>query len=166
MILFKTIIFTLLVPCTVVGLVPCLLLHRWTEPAAISRGAAGYAGMISIAAGVLLYLASAWTFVVRGKGTPAPLDPPVLLVTSGPYRVVRNPMYVGGALILLGEAIIFRSAVLFLYLLCVLLAFHLFVVLYEEPHLEKIFGAAYREYRKTVPRWIPRLSYFFGKKPG
>jgi protein-S-isoprenylcysteine O-methyltransferase Ste14 len=70
---------------------------------------------------------------------------------------VRNPMYVGLVLALLGESAIFRSPALLLYAGVVWLCCHLFVVLYEEPALRRRFGAAYDDYRGQVPRWLPRL---------
>jgi protein-S-isoprenylcysteine O-methyltransferase Ste14 len=105
----------------------------------------------------LFYIASAWNFIERGKGTPAPIDPPKLLVTSGPYRCVRNPMYLGGVLILLGESLLFASILLLLYLCFIWMAFHLFIVLYEEPHLRKVFGTGYEEYCRNVRRWVPDI---------
>jgi protein-S-isoprenylcysteine O-methyltransferase Ste14 len=155
MILFKTIIFSILVPGTVVGLVPYLLLTRVTVLFPVALGLIRYSGIIPMIIGVVLYIVSATGFVEKGKGTPAPVDPPRLLVTSGPYRFTRNPMYLGGTLILLGEAVLFESAILLAYLLFICSAFSLFVVFYEEPHLRKVFGPAYEEYCRNVPRWLP-----------
>src|SRR5512134_1949170 len=117
MVLFKTVIFSIFVPGTVVGLVPYLLLARAAAVFPVSFGLMRYSGIIPIISGVVLYIASAKGFVEKGKGTPAPIDPPRLLVTSGPYRFTRNPMYLGGTLILLGEAVLFESALLLAYLL-------------------------------------------------
>ncbi|HSJ31813.1 MAG TPA: isoprenylcysteine carboxylmethyltransferase family protein, partial [Longimicrobiales bacterium] len=91
-----------------------------------------------------------------GRGTPAPMDPPKHLVETGPYRWVRNPMYLGLGLLLLGEAILLGS-VRILVLIAVLFALlHAFITWYEEPALERKFGDDYRAYRKRVHRWIPR----------
>jgi protein-S-isoprenylcysteine O-methyltransferase Ste14 len=100
-----------------------------------------------------LVLWTAGLFAVQGRGTPLPLDPPRTLVVAGPYRYVRNPMYVGALLALLGYAAWFQSAWLLGYAGAVALAFHAFVVLYEEPHLGRVFGEAYRRYCEAVPRW-------------
>lgn len=154
-ILFKTVIFSIFVPGTVVGLVPYLLLTRGEAVFPVSFGLIRYSGIIPMITGIVLYIAGATGFVEKGKGTPAPIDPPRLLVTSGPYRFTRNPMYLGGTLILLGEAVLFESAILLAYLLFIFLAFDLFVILYEEPHLRKVFGSAYEEYCRNVPRWLP-----------
>lgn len=157
MLLFKTILFSVLVPGTVVFVVPWLLIRRDPVLMEFSLGSLHFLGLLPLAAGFLLYLASARDFVVKGKGTPAPIDPPVMLVISGPYRIVRNPMYVSGLLIMIGEVLLFSSLLLLLYLCFVWLVFHLFVVFYEEPHLGKIFGPAYEDYRKRVRRWTPSV---------
>ena len=157
MILFKTVLFSILVPGTVVGIVPYLLQTHGPELPAIGLGSMRYIGVIPLIGGLLFYIASAWNFIERGKGTPAPIDPPKLLVTSGPYRCVRNPMYLGGVLILLGEALLFASILLLLYLCFIWLAFHLFIVFYEEPHLRKVFGTEYKEYCRNVKRWVPDI---------
>ena len=112
---------------------------------------------VLIIAGFFIFVASVRAFVALGKGTPAPIDPPVLLVTAGPYRVIRNPMYVSGIIIIFGEFLISGSGAILLYLLFIWLMFHLFIVCYEEPHLRKIFGAPYETFCREVPRWMPRL---------
>lgn len=108
-----------------------------------------------IGLGMLLWCAL--DFVRRGRGTPAPIDPPRELVATGLYRFVRNPMYLGALFVLLGHAALFSSLGLLLYAGAVFLAFHLFVVLYEEPRLARRFGERYHRYRRRVPRWLPRL---------
>jgi len=95
-------------------------------------------------------------FNVEGRGTPLPLDPPKRFVVSGPYRYVRNPMMLGAFLILAGEAAVFASSVLFLYMAVIMVLAHLFVRFWEEPDLARRFGQAYLEYQRQVPRWIPR----------
>lgn len=99
-----------------------------------------------------------WDFLAKGKGTPAPMDPPKELVVSGLYKYVRNPMYVGVLFVILGHFLWFGFWNLLIYAALVLLAFHSFVIFYEEPNLKQRFGAAYEEYLKRVPRWIPRFK--------
>jgi protein-S-isoprenylcysteine O-methyltransferase Ste14 len=94
---------------------------------------------------------------VVGKGTPAPFDPPRRLVIRGPYRYLRNPMYLGAALALLGAALFYRSLPLLGYVGGFLLVTHGFVVWYEEPTLGRLFGAEYQAYRTRVRRWLPRI---------
>ena len=98
-----------------------------------------------------------WDFAKTGRGTPAPIDPPKVLIASGLYRFVRNPMYVGVLLVVTGWALYFASGKIFLYGALLWLAFHLFVALYEEPHLAKRFPGSYDAYRAEVPRWLPRI---------
>lgn len=119
-------------------------------------GTARFLGVALGLPGILLYFRCAWGFAVVGSGTPAPIDPPKTLVVAGPYRYMRNPMYVGVLLILLGEALFFESAGLLLYTAFMFALFQLFIVLYEEPTLWRRFGDSYERYRSRVPRWLPR----------
>jgi len=123
-----------------------------------------FLGYVPLTAGALMWIFSARHFIVFGRGTPAPIYPPVKLVNFSIFRSVRNPMYLGVLLILLGEAILFQSITLYVYVIGVWLAFHLFVVFYEEPRLQIIFGRIYEEYLNSVPRWIPRLYAFRSKR--
>jgi protein-S-isoprenylcysteine O-methyltransferase Ste14 len=114
-------------------------------------------GMIIGSVGALIALWCIFTFVSIGKGTPAPFDPPRHLVIRGPYRYVRNPMYLGATLSLAGAALFYQSITLLVYGLAFLLVTHLFVVSYEEPTLQRTFGTEYEEYRHHVRRWWPRI---------
>jgi len=127
-----------------------------TPPAAL--GAPQVAGLVVGAAGGMLALWCVGTFALVGRGTPAPFDPPRRLVVQGPYRVVRNPMYIGAALALAGAALYYQSLPLAAYTALFLLATHIFVVWYEEPTLGRTFGEEYEAYRRRVPRWRPRLG--------
>ena len=105
-------------------------------------------------------LLAAWciaTFVARGRGTPAPFDPPREFVAAGPYRYVRNPMYIGGFGVLLGAGLIVRSPSIVGLAFLFLLLTHLLVLLYEEPALASRFGEPYLRYKSSVRRWLPRL---------
>ncbi|HEX5761364.1 MAG TPA: isoprenylcysteine carboxylmethyltransferase family protein [Thermoanaerobaculia bacterium] len=113
-------------------------------------------GYVLAAAGALLAGWCIATFVTRGRGTPAPFDPPREFVASGPYRWMRNPMYVGGAAVMLGAGLVVSSPSIVLLALGFLVLMHLFVVLYEEPTLADKFGASYRQYRASVHRWLVR----------
>ena len=106
--------------------------------------------------GALLAGACIVAFVTRGRGTPAPFDPPREFVASGPYRYVRNPMYVGAAMVILGCGLVLSSPSVVVLGLAFILIMHLFVVLYEEPALAHRFGATYRSYRSSVRRWLIR----------
>ena len=121
----------------------------------VAIGAAQVAGTLIVALGAALVLWCVITFAFVGKGTAAPFDPPRRLVVAGPYRWVRNPIYVGAAVAMLGAALFFGSAWLVLYAIVVLIVTHLLVILYEEPHLRRVFGQPYEDYLRTVHRWIP-----------
>ena len=157
MVALKTLLFTILAPGTVTVLVPYLLLTSGFQLFPVEIGALRILGLPPILLGALTYLWCAWDFTFTGRGSPAPIDPPKELVVKGLYRYVRNPMYVGITLILLGEALLFESAVLFLYAGLLLVCANPFIVYYEEPTLKRLFGASYESYCKSVPRWIPRL---------
>ena len=137
-------------------LVPARILERSGIVRPVELGAVEYAGLIVGVAGGALALWCIVTFALVGRGTPAPFDPPRKLVAQGPYRYVRNPMYVGAGLALCGAALFYRSIPLVGYAALFLLATHLFVVGYEEPTLGRLFGAEYEEYRARVGRWLPR----------
>jgi protein-S-isoprenylcysteine O-methyltransferase Ste14 len=110
-----------------------------------------------VLAGALLALWCIVTFVTRGRGTPAPFDPPREFVAAGPYRYVRNPMYIGGFGVLLGAGLVLRSRSIVGVAVLFLLLMHLLVLLYEEPALTRQFGDPYRHYKAAVHRWLPRL---------
>jgi len=119
------------------------------------NGAPQIAGMIVSSIGTVIALWCIFTFVFVGKGTPAPFDPPRRLVIRGPYRFVRNPMYIGAVLVLAGLAIFYQSISVAIYAGLFLLAAHIFVVAYEGPTLRRTFGQEYDAYCVRVRRWWP-----------
>jgi protein-S-isoprenylcysteine O-methyltransferase Ste14 len=153
--ILKTALFTILVPATVAGWVPWRLHGNLPLTPNVPLLLLGF---VLIAAGVAIYLHTAfWGFALRGNGTPAPIAPPQKLVVEGLHRYVRNPMYIGVLLIVFGQAVLFWSPALARYGVIVWLAFYLFVLVYEEPTLKRQFGSEYDEYRRRVPRWLPRF---------
>lgn len=131
-------------------------LLRWSgiaRPSAI--GIAQIAGASLAILGGALACWCILTFVVTGRGTPAPFDPPRRLVVSGPYRFVRNPMYLGAVLVLGGAGVYYASVWLIGYALVFLGATHLFVRGYEEPALRASFGEEYAAYCRRTRRWWP-----------
>src|SRR5438445_12569772 len=152
--ILKTLIFSVIVPGFVAVLVPYWLRGSDAIPA---LGAAGLIGTVVIGAGPAIYLRCAWDFAYHGRGTPAPIDPPKILISRGLHRFVRNPMYLGVLCVIFGQAELFRSVRILIYGVCLWLVFHLFVIVYEEPTLRKQFGASYEEYRRMVPRWMPKF---------
>lgn len=114
-------------------------------------------GILLMVGGGTLALACVAAFVVDGHGTPAPFDPPRKFVAVGPYRLVRNPMYLGGFATLFGFGLYEQAPVILLFALPWLLCAHLFVVSYEEPHLRSTFGPTYDAYCRSVRRWLPHF---------
>lgn len=150
----KSLLFLILVPGLLVGYIPlaCLL-----TGAQIRTGAFSYLAFLLWLPGGVILVWSFWDFLARGRGTPAPIDPPRELVISGFYRYVRNPMYVGVFFMLMGHFLWFGYWGLLAYAGFFCIPVHLFVVLYEEPNLKKRFGMDYEKYLQKVPRWFPRL---------
>ena len=115
-------------------------------------------GLSILMAGLALLLWCVRDFYVAGKGTLAPWAPPRNLVVVGLYRYSRNPMYVAVVAIILAQALVFASWPVLVYAAFVWLAFTTFVVAYEEPTLQRTFGAEYDAYRANVGRWLPRIA--------
>jgi protein-S-isoprenylcysteine O-methyltransferase Ste14 len=152
---FKNLLFTVLVPGFVAGWVPWVfLLRRAALPEAWTPRQ--FAATPLLMAGAALYLACVWLFAANGRGTPAPIDPPKKLVVRGPYRWVRNPMYLAVLLVVAGEAVFFWHLTLVLYLVFLASAFQVFVVAVEEESLRRRFGALYSDYCNVTNRWLPR----------
>lgn len=114
-------------------------------------------GIILMLAGATLAISCIATFVIRGRGTPALFDPPRQFVAIGPYRYVRNPMYIGGFALLIGLALSLRSISILPMTVVLMPVCHLLAVLHEEPSLKREFGAPYQNYLATVRRWLPRV---------
>lgn len=111
--------------------------------------------LLGLASGSVAYY-SVLEFIKRGRGTPFVGEPPVELVTSGPYRYTRNPQYVGNLGVMLGQALTFNSLGMLLYAIVTWFLAELFLVKWEEPHLTRQFGEAYVDYKRKVPRWVGR----------
>jgi protein-S-isoprenylcysteine O-methyltransferase Ste14 len=151
-----TIVFVLVMPGSIVVYIP-LFLSRWRlQPPFFGCAAVRWLGAVLIVSALPVFIDFLVRFVREGRGTPAPVAPPTQLVVSGSFRYVRNPGYVAVLGLLLGQALFFGSQAILLYVPVVALAFHLFVLLYEEPTLRRQFGATYEAYCLQVPRWIPR----------
>ena len=161
--LLGSLVFLVLAPGTVAGLVPWWL-SRWVQQLPfLGVAPLRAAGAVLLAAGVVALLDSFVRFAVRGLGTPAPVLPPGRLVVTGLYRHVRNPMYVAILSAVLGQALLLGERRVLGWGGVLWLAFHLFVVGYEEPTLRSKFGADYDAFRANVPRWIPRLTPWRGR---
>ncbi len=151
-------IFLFVAPGTVAGLVPWWM-SRWRRNESYSGFMAiRVMGALLMAVGFVLLMETFARFAIQGIGTPAPVYPTKHLVVKGSYRHVRNPMYVAVASLILGQALVFGNVQVLIYGLCVWLAMHLFVLLYEEPTLRRTFGQEYTQFCAHVPRWIPRWT--------
>jgi protein-S-isoprenylcysteine O-methyltransferase Ste14 len=142
-----------------IGLVLVFLPAQALSVAGVARpvrfGALQLAGMMTGAAGAAVAIWCVLTFAVLGRGTPAPFDPPRRLVVRGPYRYVRNPMYLGAGIALAGAALFYETGALWAYAAGFFVLMHLVVVLYEEPTLRQTFGQDYETYSRQVRRWWP-----------
>ncbi len=153
MLLLRNLVATILIPGTVVGLVPYVIVFAG-GPVEIHGGASTLVGTGIAAAGAGVLLWCVTRFAVEGQGTLAPIDPPTRLVGGGLYRYSRNPMYVGALLVLVGEYLLVLSSALLVYIAFWFLMVNLFVMFYEEPTLRRTFGAEYEDYCRSVRRWI------------
>jgi protein-S-isoprenylcysteine O-methyltransferase Ste14 len=149
------VLFAALLPGAVIVGVPALLLRAGGR---FGIGPLRLAGLPFMAVGGAALVWCVYDFARVGRGTLAPVDPPTVLVRTGLYRYVRNPMYVANVVTLLGEAVYFESSAILRWLAAVAIAFVVFVLLYEEPALRRRFGASYDDYCACVPRFIPRRT--------
>lgn len=150
----KTILFMLLVAGTMLVLLPCYLVV--SDPALFSFGIFRWLAVPFWAAGAAAMIWCAWVFTVRGDGTPLPTNLPKRLMTSGLNVLLRNPIYAGVVIFLLGFVFWHPAPSILLMPVLVAVSAYLFVILYEEPHLRKTFGADYEQYCSRVPRWLPK----------
>ena len=151
--MLRTLLFGALVPATFLVFIPAMILNVTG-----TQGEGGVLRLVGLVPMVLGLAILAWCFagfIVEGEGTPAPYDPPHRLVTGRLYGWMRNPMYVAVTTILVGEAMFYGSLALLAWAAVAWIFFHFFVVLYEEPTLQRRFGPAYETYVEHVPRWIP-----------
>jgi protein-S-isoprenylcysteine O-methyltransferase Ste14 len=152
-----TITGTILVPSILHIFLPFLILQSTSVTSFPSIGFIEVVSILLALFGISIVIWVSITFVRHGKGTAVPFYPPTEFVALGLYRFVRNPMYVGIFLVIIAEAIFFRSVWLLVYGAFLWLPVQIYVIRVEEPQLESRFGASYRNYKTTTPRWIPRI---------
>lgn len=153
--LLRNLIFTILQPGIVVGLIPYLIAKDIFHYFLHSRfGLLQYMGIAFFSFGIIITLYCILEFASKGFGTLSPADPTRKLVMTGLYKYSRNPMYIGVLLCLIGEVLFAESLYLLIYSAAVFIVFYLFVVTREEPRLLKDFGSAYQEYKRKVRRWL------------
>ena len=150
-----------ILPFTVAGLVPFWIAQRYGVTLVLGHSVGPVClqvvGLALLSLGLILFVASVWRFATEGKGTLAPWDPPRAFVVRGPYQFVRNPMISGVILFLFGEACALQSQPHGVWAVCFVVLNLIYIPLVEEPQLERRFGDSYREYRRHVQRFIPRL---------
>ena len=151
-----SLVFLVLAPGVVAGLIPLLITNGHPLPPTDGLGAIRWAGLIVIAAGLVVVLDAFARFAWEGLGTPAPVAPTRTLVVSGFYRYVRNPMYLAVTALIFGQAVLFASWGVAIYGVIIAAAFVTFVRLYEEPTLRQTYGEEYAAYCASTPRWVPR----------
>jgi len=160
-----SLVFLVVAPGTLAVLIPWWLTRWRCEPPFLGFAWLRGLGALTILFGLPVLVESFARFALEGRGTPSPVAPPERLVVRGFYRYVRNPMYVAVTSLILGQGLLLGSAALIRYGLLVLLGFHLFVLAYEEPVLQRRFGTEYAVYRAQVRRWLPRLRPWRGPGP-
>lgn len=153
----RTAAFLVVVPGTVVVIIPMFLVFVLGESTKLELGGFRYAGMAFMVLGAAIYLRCASCLTFHGMGVPAPWEPTRHLVRKGMYRGVRNPMYLAGSLFLFGQAVALEHGILLVWAASVTMLYHMGVVFLEEPALKKRFGESYVRYCNEVPRWLPRL---------
>lgn len=153
----------LLLPGTVLIVVPVFILWLTSDSRYAYRASGPldyrfWLALCLLAAGLGLSIWTARLFFVKGRGTPAPWNPPRKLVVLGPYRYVRNPMIISVLINLTAEAIFFHSWPLLAWMVFFFVGNAIYFPLCEEKALVKRFGEPYRQYQHNVPRWFPRLT--------
>ena len=150
-------IWFLIAPGTLAGLLPWALTGWAVADDFGSSLIVKVLGAVLILAGFAVLVESFGRFAMEGVATPAPLTPTRQLIVTGLYRHVRNPMYVSVLATIVGQALVLGQADLLIYAAAVWLAFHLIVLLHEEPRESRRFPEEYAGYSRSVPRWLPRL---------
>jgi protein-S-isoprenylcysteine O-methyltransferase Ste14 len=161
--LWRQLLSVLLLPTTMTVVIPALLVIAygssigWELPG-IAAALPVLVGGVALFAGLWLAITTITLFGTEGQGTLAPWDSTRRLVVRGPYRRVRNPMITGVGLIVLGEAAILGSPPILIAFGIFALVNVVYIPLIEEPDLTARFDSEYEDYRRAVPRWIPRRT--------
>ena len=147
-------ITSFILPITVLIIIPLLIEKEIT----IKLLTTFIAGLVIIVAGLSVMTLTISGFIRKGRGTLAPWSPTTKLVTSGMYAYVRNPMILGVLIVLLGESLSILSYSILILAIFFFVVNNIWFLVYEEPDLQHKFGDLYKNYKKNVPRWIPRLK--------
>jgi len=158
--ILRSLLSALILPFNVVIVIPAVLLLVFSDTVHVSPQTDLILKVISapfFITGILLLVSTVLLFYKKGRGTLAPWDPTSTLVTDGPYKRVRNPMISGVFCLLIAEVLFFRSISLLIWSTLFITINAVYMPLVEEPGLEERFGEQYREYKRQVPRWFPKL---------
>lgn len=153
---WRVILSVLALPFTVLVVIPTIIFLVWPPRFASWQQPVLYLGVSLAVSGFIVLIWTIILFAREGHGTLAPWDPPMHLVRSGPYSVIRNPMIAGVILALAGVSLVTLSWPLAIYTFFVLVANMVYFPLSEEKHLEARYGDEYLAYKQAVPRWFPR----------
>ncbi len=147
---YRVLVAAAVLPLVAAGVIPSVIIifDPWRQRLFIP-------GFIVLSAGIALTAVCIRDFYKRGGGTLAPWDAPVNLVVTGPYRYCRNPMYGGVLITIAGLALFFSSPLLLLYNIAAGFIFHMRIIKYEEPELQRLFGKRWVIYTAMVNRWFP-----------
>ena len=145
-------------PLIALVIIPAVLLFDFSAGAFKVNFYLPFAGTLLCLAGLAILATTAKILMATGKKTIAPWDADIILVTSGMYSYTRNPMIGGALLVLLGEAIVFGSSAILAWFFFFFIINDLYFNYIEEPALEKRFGQHYKEYKKSVPKWLPKIK--------
>ncbi len=152
---FKSLIFAVLVGGTTMGIIPICFHTYFGSPTNNTIGLLRCFGFFPLPLGIIMISWCVRDFLLRGKGTPAPFDPPKQLVVTGLFQFMRNPIITGAIMVLVGESILMESIAIGVWVLIFFVVNHLWLLFWEEPGLIQRFGEDYKIYMKDVPRWFP-----------
>jgi protein-S-isoprenylcysteine O-methyltransferase Ste14 len=148
----------LALPFVVTVILPILLYQIGAHIIQVPPAAFKIVGAIVYFSGLSMQLYTTSLFWKYAQGTLAPWQPTQKLVIRGPYRYCRNPMITGVVAMLLGEALFFNALGIMIWACFFIIMNTMYFIFKEEPSMLARFGNAYAEYKKQVPRWIPRLT--------
>jgi len=157
---FKSFLFTLIVPGIVAFALPAFI----TNEMSANEGVLSMLALLFMLLAIAIYCWCVWDFVIFGMGTPAPIDSPKKLVSSGLYCFTRNPMYIAVFCFITGWVLLYFNWPVFLYAMSIMSCIQVLVIYYEEPVLLQLFGNEYCDYKKDVNRWLPHQLLVFKTK--
>ncbi len=160
MFVFKTIAWGAIFMVAALIFGPWLALQFGTSFPSVDIGWVSHAGIPLAVVGICLSLYCAWVLFIPGASRPAPYDAGGSFTIAGPYLYVRNPFMLGIVLALWGEALHMSSIVMIAYAFILTWVIYFWVIFFEEPALTESIGKEYTKYKKSVPRWFPKIKRY------